>query len=237
MNNKTKKRRSPQLPSLQFSPTAWAKLLFLREYGDTEVGGFGISAADDLLLIEDIQLVRQTCSWAHVAFEDDAVAEFFDEQVDAGRKPEQFARVWIHTHPGDCPQPSGVDEETFERVFGNAEWAVMFILARGGDCYARLRFNSGPGGETELPIELDYGREFNGSDFDAWEIEYLQSVDVEEPAAVARSRAATDKPVRRRNADDRDQSHELACSVDWEDEWLSEFSFAHRSEEECDDNF
>ncbi|MCG6156329.1 hypothetical protein [Rubinisphaera margarita] len=218
---------------MRFSPTAWAKLLFLRDYGDTEVGGFGISAADDLLLIEDIQLVRQTCSWAHVAFEDDAVAELFDEQVDAGRKPEQFARVWIHTHPGDCPQPSGVDEETFERVFGNADWAVMFILARGGDCYARLRFNSGPGGETELSVELDYGREFNGSDFDSWEIEYLQSVDVEVVQKIAKRPAVTNKS----SGDVRDQPQELACSVDWEDEWMSEFSFAHRSEEECDDIF
>ena len=56
--------------------------------GDTEVGGFGIAATDDLLLIEDIQLVGQTCSWAHVAFDDVAVADFFDQQVDAGRRPE-----------------------------------------------------------------------------------------------------------------------------------------------------
>ncbi len=45
-------------PALRFSPTAWAKLLFLRDYGDTEVGGFGISASHDLLLINDIQLVQ-----------------------------------------------------------------------------------------------------------------------------------------------------------------------------------
>ena len=29
-------------PTLWFSPTAWAKLLYLRDLGDTEVGGFGI---------------------------------------------------------------------------------------------------------------------------------------------------------------------------------------------------
>jgi len=220
---------------LRFSPTAWAKLLFLRDYGDTEVGGFGISAPDDLLLIDDIQLVRQTCSWAHVAFEDDAVAEFFDEQVVAGRKPEQFARVWIHTHPGDCPQPSGVDEETFERVFGTADWAVMFILARGGDCYARLRFNSGPGGESDLPVQVDYSRDFHGSDFDAWEIEYMQDVQVETPAVTTKGCSSKSKPLPRPVVGDIDQPSELACSVDWEDELMSEFSFATRSEEEFDD--
>src|SRR3954470_13450757 len=69
---------------LRFSPTAWARLLFLRDAGDTEIGAFGISAPDDLLLVEDMQLVRQTCTWVHVEFDDEAVANFFDDQVDAG---------------------------------------------------------------------------------------------------------------------------------------------------------
>ena len=46
------------------------RLLFLRDLGDTEVGGFGISAADDLLFIEDVQLVQQVCTGASVAFDD-----------------------------------------------------------------------------------------------------------------------------------------------------------------------
>lgn len=66
---------------LRFSPTAWAKLLFLRDADETEIGGFGISAKDDLLLVEDIALVAQECTWVHVAFYDDAVAEFFEQQV------------------------------------------------------------------------------------------------------------------------------------------------------------
>ena len=100
-------------PTLRFSPTAWAKLLFLRDAGDTEVGGFGISAADDPLLIEDVQLVRQVCDLASVAFDDDSVADFFDRQVDAGISMARCGRVWLHTHPGDSPQPSVTDEDTF----------------------------------------------------------------------------------------------------------------------------
>ena len=50
-NNKNKKKmptiRRPANSSLRLSPTAWAKLLFLRDLGDTEVGGFGIAAADE----------------------------------------------------------------------------------------------------------------------------------------------------------------------------------------------
>ncbi|HEV3300643.1 MAG TPA: hypothetical protein VG055_13430 [Planctomycetaceae bacterium] len=102
--------------------------MFLRDRGPTEVGGFGIAPAVDLLFVEDIRLVQQTCTSISVAFDDASVAEFFDEQIDAGRRPEQFGRIWIHTHPGESAQPSHVDEETFRRAFGPCDWAVM--LAR-----------------------------------------------------------------------------------------------------------
>ena len=58
------------VPGLRFSPYAWAKLLYLRNYGSTEVGGFGISNGDDLLLIDDIRLVWQRCSSVSVQFDD-----------------------------------------------------------------------------------------------------------------------------------------------------------------------
>ena len=40
--------------SLRLTPYAWAKLIYLRDLGETEVGGFGITAADDLLLVEGL---------------------------------------------------------------------------------------------------------------------------------------------------------------------------------------
>jgi hypothetical protein len=151
-------------------------LLFFRDRGETEIGGFGLSALNDLSLITDIRLVQQDCTPVTVTFRDEAVADFFDEQVDAGRQPESFGRCWLHTHPGDCPLPSATDEETFERVFGRADWAVMFIIARSGDTYARLRFNSGPGGDIELDVTIDYQVDFPGSDRPAWSQEFAQSV-------------------------------------------------------------
>jgi len=106
------------------------------------------------------------------------VADFFDRQVDAGRKPEQFSRLWIHTHPGDSPQPSATDEETFDRVFGCCDWAVMFIIAQGGATYCRLRFNTGPGGDIEIPVQVDYAVTFPGAEHETWEAEYLHNVRV-----------------------------------------------------------
>jgi hypothetical protein len=161
---------------MRFSPTAWAKLLFFRDRGSTEVGGFGITPADDLLYVEDIRLVRQTCTAVSVAFDDTAVADFFDEQIGVGRRPEQFGRIWIHTHPGESAQPSQLDEETFKRVFGPCSWAVMFILAREGQTYCRLRFNAGPSGAFEIPVRVDFATAFPGSNSEAWAREYKTAV-------------------------------------------------------------
>lgn len=163
-------------PILRFSPTAWAKLLYLRDRGPTEVGGFGLSAADDFLFVEDVRLIRQQATDLSVQFDDTAVAEFFDEQVDQDRRPEQFARIWLHTHPGESAQPSGTDEGTFSRCFGRTDWSLMFILACGGQTYARLEFHAGPGGALLLPVTVDYRREFPAADHAAWEQEYLANV-------------------------------------------------------------
>ena len=110
---------------------------------------------------------------------DEAVADYFDEQVDHGRKPEQFARVWLHTHPGSSAHPSTTDEETFERVFGQCDWAIMAILARGGQTYARLRFGVGPGGQMLIPVEVDFSVPFLASNHDAWLDEYDRHVEIE----------------------------------------------------------
>ena len=163
-------------PLLRFSPVAWTKLLFLRDLGETEVGGFGISSAADLLFVEDVELVGQTSSWAHVAFHDDAVADYFDRQVDLGRRVEDCGRIWIHTHPGDCPRPSVTDENTFRRVFGESDWAVMFILARGGATSARLSFNTGPRCQVAMGVTVDYSRPFPACDLEAWEKQYAECV-------------------------------------------------------------
>jgi len=38
------------------------------------------------------------------------------------------------------------------------------------------RFNVGPGGEGEIPVEVDYRRPFGPSDHEAWETEYRAHV-------------------------------------------------------------
>lgn len=171
-----RRSRSARRPSLRFSPYAWAKLVYLRDRGETEIGGFGLSAEDDPLAVIDVLTVKQKCTPVTVAFDDAAVADLFDELVDQGIRPERFGRVWIHTHPGDCPLPSSTDEETFDRAFGRTDWSVMAVLAFGGASYARLSFHSGPGGALKIPVRVDYGQSFEASDWEAWEQEYVDHV-------------------------------------------------------------
>jgi hypothetical protein len=157
-----------------------------------------------------------------VAFDDAAVADFFEAQVDAGRKPEQFARLWLHSHPGDSPVPSGTDAHTFMDVFGRCDWAVMFVLAQGGKTYARLRFNVGPGGDVLIPAEIDFTRPFAGSDHVAWAAEYdrnIQSLALTElgldSKRTAAKPAAPDAPAAADEEPDQELLAALQSGLDW----------------------
>jgi hypothetical protein len=157
-----------------------------------------------------------------VAFDDHAVADWFDSRIDAGQKPEEFFRIWIHTHPGHCPRPSSTDEETFARVFGRADWAVMFILACGGDTYARLRFNHGPGGDLELAVGVDFTRPFASSDHDAWSREYRTHVKPEEVGPRIKTGLAW--PRLRRTVEE--------PNVPWQEDWPEKSLPGHELEDE-----
>jgi hypothetical protein len=168
---------------LVFAPLAWLKLMFHLHAGDTEVGGFAITAEEDPLYVQDILTVCQQSTIITVKFDDIAVADHFDKCVDAGLKPDRFARIWWHTHPGSSPEPSVTDEETFDRVFGTCDWSIMFIVSRTGLTYARLAFNAGPGGELLLDTAVDWSAwpiltasHANPIDLQTWAAEYQQNV-------------------------------------------------------------
>jgi proteasome lid subunit RPN8/RPN11 len=158
--------------------------MYMRDRGESEVGGFGITRADDLLFIEDFVTVKQEVSPVTVSFDDTAVADFFDIQSEQGLLPQQFARMWIHTHPGNSATPSSVDEETFARVFGNCDFSIMFILARGGQYYSRINFSNPSNGWAELPVEVDFAKEFQAADHEAWEAEFLANVKEHKAASI-----------------------------------------------------
>jgi hypothetical protein len=210
---KTKTSLKSQVnPALRFTPYAWGKLLYFRDRSDTEIGGFGITETADLLLITDFLTVKQNVSGISVSFDDNAVADLFDCQVDIGRKPEQFARIWCHSHPGDSPEPSLTDEQTFKRVFGTCNWSVMFILAQDDSVYARLSFNTGPKVQIILPVEIDFAMGFKGTDFSAWEKEFKENIN----------------PITLSATSQQNQNKSICSILDYDDpilplEWLDEF--------------
>jgi proteasome lid subunit RPN8/RPN11 len=183
----------PTAKALRFSPRAWAKLLYFRDKSPNEVGGFGITEPQDLLLVTDFLTVRQEVTAVSVKFDDEAVSQFFEEQVDLGRQPEQFARIWLHTHPGDSPEPSTIDEQTFQRVFGGCQWAVMAVVAQDDSTCARLHFNIGPGSQILIPTAVDFSGDFGGTDHGAWDVEY--EADVQEMEWLTRPALPQGKPV------------------------------------------
>jgi hypothetical protein len=78
---------------LTFAPLAWLKLVYLCHAGDTEIGGFAISAQNNLLYVEDFVTVGQQATAVTVRFLDDAVADYFDACCDRGLTPARCGRI------------------------------------------------------------------------------------------------------------------------------------------------
>ncbi|MDP6494752.1 MAG: hypothetical protein QGI09_04910 [Dehalococcoidia bacterium] len=162
-------------PQLRFTPYAWAKLRWCCHNSSDECGGFGITP-NFPDLVEDFVMLKQDVTPVTVEFEDTAVAGFLEDMVERGLQPHQCMRVWIHTHPNMNPTPSSVDEETFERVFGDCDYAIMFILSTKDTCYCRIQTNVGISTEQKIEAAVDYSTSFGPSNEEAWEKEFDEAV-------------------------------------------------------------
>lgn len=160
---------------LCFTPYAWAKLLYMRDAGQTEVGGYGITRTEDPLLVTDFMLVKQECTGITVELDEEDSGKFIDEMMDSGIAPWQCQNIWIHTHPGDDPTPSDADEKNFDKNFNHPDWAIFFILAQNDKSYCRIRHNVGAGIEVEISMAIDW-YEFPASDKEGWGKEYKEKV-------------------------------------------------------------
>jgi hypothetical protein len=135
------------------------KLKYMCHKQDCEVAGFGITPdPDNPSYITDFVTVKQEVSGATFEFDDDGLAAYQEKFAlpPYNLNPEQFMRIWIHTHPGEGVTPSGTDETCFREKFGDMDWAVMMIMGRTGRFYSRLRYNIGPKSDVELPTFVDY---------------------------------------------------------------------------------
>lgn len=159
---------------LVFSHYAWTKLLYMRDKGPTEISCYGIGSAENPLFIEDVRLMEQECTSVFTEMDGEALAVMLDEMAAKKIPPDRCCRVWIHTHPGNSANPSMVDEATFREVYGSCPWAVMAIVARGGDEYARLRFKVDDK-DFQFNIEM-HVLPANYSQKKSWDDEYTKNV-------------------------------------------------------------
>jgi len=177
---KSVEARPNPLGVLRFSPKAWAKMLWFRDRGDTEIGGFGISKRSEPTYVIDFCTIRQKCSSVTVEFDDEDVNKFLELMVaEKGYHPAEVMRIWLHTHPGNSASPSGTDRSTFEDTFGGSDWSIMVIIAKDGDTHCKVRFNNGPCGEDELEIKCDINPPFEGisqEEYEGWEDEYQRNI-------------------------------------------------------------
>lgn len=134
-------------PVLQLSPLAFLKWQFLCNCANVEVGAFGISKSAEnqagLLYIEDMVVLDQECTSISTEFDEDAVLKYYDALDENDIDLRRGVRVWFHTHPEMSANPSSTDEDTFVKCFGNRDWAVMAILSKTNDMYARITLTAG----------------------------------------------------------------------------------------------
>jgi hypothetical protein len=69
----------------------------------------------------------------------------------------------------------------FRDILARQPGRDAFIVARDGDTYARLRLNTGPGGSLLIPVEVDFSRPFDRSDFAEWDHQYRENIVLQLP--------------------------------------------------------
>ena len=130
-------------PTLYFTPDTWAKLIHLRDKGNTEIAGCGVTLdPNDMFTVNEFYMLPQECSGATFEFDDHALAIFADQMLGERELPmAQTCRILTHTHPGNSATPSQTDEKEFAQMFSSADHGIMMILANGGATYARVKIN------------------------------------------------------------------------------------------------
>ena len=179
---------------LQFAPYAWAKFLHWQNQSKNECFAFGI--AQDIkepLRLTDLRLIPQIVSSHSVEIDGPDIAEYYDTMLDQGLIHKQFARIFLHTHPGRSNSPSVTDQATFDSAFGECDWAIMFILANNGTAHCEISFNVGPHAAVELDWGIDWQPPFEGAtnvDYLSWTKDYQDNV-IEEVVVIPTKKKST----------------------------------------------
>lgn len=184
-NRKNDPEVLPKLDCLWFTPYAYAKIQAYIKASSNEVSAFGITGQNPLL-VEDVELVKQTVDMVVTTMDAEGIADFFEKQVmEHKRHPSQFGRIWIHSHPGMSPHPSPADENTFAEVFGKCDYGFMVIFGGrgdGGKTYCRMQMQKPLKFAVNLTVEINHSANFSEHQ-DKWQAEYDAMVE-EKPRCI-----------------------------------------------------
>jgi DNA mismatch repair ATPase MutL len=107
LSRMTKTRVDLPQSVLIFGEEAFNKLIWFRDRGGTEVGAMCETKADDPLYVIDLHFIKQECSSAYTEFDEEAQQDYLVDMTERGVHPNNFMRIWVHTHPGQSATPIG----------------------------------------------------------------------------------------------------------------------------------
>lgn len=168
-------------PTLLINSGAWWKLSWLARTSKTEVSGIGILGSWPQMRMTDFQLVGQLATPGTTRFTHDGWFDHQEKYGDAKIDVNVYSRVWVHTHPGESATPSGVDRKTWETQFGLFPWAIMLIVARGGQWHCEIRVKE-PFLVSDCDVQTYDGKYV--ADTDLWVAERGALVALEPPPAT-----------------------------------------------------
>jgi hypothetical protein len=168
--------------TIRFTAYAFAKMLYLREKGSTEISGFALTDENDPYLIIDFLLPKQECTGVTTEMTSEGIVELFDKLSGPakfnglGLSPSRYGRIWIHTHPGFSSEPSGTDWSTFKGTFGDKEWSIMFVFSSEREATCMLQIQALPDAHFRIPWEISWEHPFAGTNYAEWDKEYDDKV-------------------------------------------------------------
>lgn len=146
--------------SLFVSPLLHLKGVLLCQERSDEIAGIAVCHPDDPFYLLDLVLCEGVYSSAYCDVEADDLARCMEKAMSLGY-PVETHTGWFHTHPFNSPKPSGTDETTFNKIFGQRDIITQIILCKTNEYYAATSLAAGQSGhrirlENEVYIHYDH---------------------------------------------------------------------------------
>ena len=90
----------------------------------------------EAFLIEDIHLLKQDCSGAHTALDDESVGQFLAEMVKRGEDTSKI-KAWLHSHGSLRCFWSTTDEDCISGL-ANSSYLISLVTNKDGNILARV---------------------------------------------------------------------------------------------------